>query len=85
MEKGTHIIVSLKDGTILELEQLSNGLYYFDTAVPHIKDKIESPIIDYSMLETVGNNNTYIINNEIEGTDNARKYQEYLFYPSKST
>ena len=40
-----------------------------------------SPVTNYSMLQTVSNNKKYFTRDEIKGADLSRKYQEYLFYP----
>ena len=40
-----------------------------------------SPVTNYSMLQTVSNDKKYFTRDEIKEADLSRTYQEYLFYP----
>ena len=78
---NANIIVSLKDGRVLEFMQHQNGLYYFDTNSSNTKTKLSH----YSLLQTVSENKEYFSAQEIKGADLSRKYQEYLFFPGSNT
>ena len=51
---GESIFVYLSDGHAFEFKQFSNVLYYFDTSVANNSNN--SPVTNYSMLQTVSSN-----------------------------
>ena len=58
-------------------------IFYTNNAVEELKTKAE--LSNYSLVQSVLENKSYFLAQEVKGADKSRTIQEYLFYPNTTT
>ena len=80
---STSMFVHLNDGKIVEIKQCGRGLYYYDPAAGFLnQDNLNTPVIEYSYVQTVAANKSTYSAIEVDNADKARRLQQMLHWPS---